>query len=119
MCKLNYFTTRCLAALLLMTCALCSRMASADAGDPEKSAVELITPAATRAVERGLKFLAARQDEDGSFGSGGYSRNCLASPGDRSIHPGFTLRAASKSKFTNSKFEIRQPIARYRSGSGS
>ena len=43
--------------------------------DPEKSAVELITPAAARAIERGLNLLATRQDEDGSFRSGGYSRN--------------------------------------------
>ena len=43
--------------------------------DPEKSAAELITPAAARAVERGLSLLATRQDDDGSFRSGGYSRN--------------------------------------------
>ena len=43
--------------------------------NPEKSAAELITPAAARAVERGLALLAARQDDDGSFRSGGYSRN--------------------------------------------
>jgi prenyltransferase beta subunit len=43
--------------------------------DPEKSAAELITPPATRAIERGLNLLSARQDEDGSFRSGGYSRN--------------------------------------------
>ena len=43
--------------------------------DPEKSAAELITPAAARAIERGLSLLATRQDDDGSFRSGGYSRN--------------------------------------------
>jgi prenyltransferase beta subunit len=47
----------------------------AEPKDPEKSAVELITPAAARAIERGLNSLATRQDEDGSFRSGGYSRN--------------------------------------------
>ena len=47
----------------------------ADPKDAEKSAVELITPATARAIERGLSLLAARQDEDGSFRSGGYSRN--------------------------------------------
>ncbi len=43
--------------------------------DPEKSAVDLMTPAAAEASVRGLKLLASRQDEDGSFHSGGYSRN--------------------------------------------
>jgi hypothetical protein len=43
--------------------------------DPEKSAAEMVTPAAQKAIDRGLAFLASRQHEDGSFGSGGYSRN--------------------------------------------
>jgi hypothetical protein len=47
----------------------------AQQADPEKSAVDLITPAASEAAQRGLKLLAQRQDEDGSFRSGGYSRN--------------------------------------------
>lgn len=47
---------------------------AADA-DLEKSGAELITPAAAKAIERGLAALASRQDDDGSFGSGGYSRN--------------------------------------------
>lgn len=34
-----------------------------------------MSPAARRAVERGLKYLAERQNEDGSFGEGLYSRN--------------------------------------------
>ena len=50
-------------------------VAAAQQGNPEKSAVELITPPAARAAERGLKFIASRQDEEGSFRSGGYSRN--------------------------------------------
>ena len=52
-----------------------SEAASNDEGDIEKSAAELITPAAERAIERGLALLASRQEEDGAFGSGGYSRN--------------------------------------------
>jgi hypothetical protein len=52
-----------------------ARQALAEPKDPEKSAVELITPAAARAIERGLNSLATRQDDDGSFRSGGYSRN--------------------------------------------
>ena len=51
------------------------RGALAQQKDPEKSAVEMVTPAAARAIERGLNLLAARQDENGSFRSGGYSRN--------------------------------------------
>jgi prenyltransferase beta subunit len=43
--------------------------------NPERSAVDLVTPAALESAQRGLKLLAARQDEDGSFHSGGYSRN--------------------------------------------
>lgn len=39
------------------------------------SAAELITPGTQRAVNRGLAYLASRQNEDGSYGTGGYSRN--------------------------------------------
>jgi prenyltransferase beta subunit len=55
--------------------AISAPMAFGQAKDPEKSAADLITPATTRAIERGLDLLAQRQDEDGSFRSGGYSRN--------------------------------------------
>jgi hypothetical protein len=47
----------------------------AEETDPEKSAVDLMTPATTAAVERGLAWLAAQQEDEGSFGSGGFSRN--------------------------------------------
>jgi len=43
--------------------------------DHEQNAAKLITPEADKAIERGLAYLAARQHDDGSFGSGGYSRN--------------------------------------------
>jgi hypothetical protein len=43
--------------------------------DPEQTAVELVTPSAQKAIDLGLAFLARQQREDGSFGSGGYSRN--------------------------------------------
>jgi prenyltransferase beta subunit len=46
-----------------------------DKNDPEKTAAEVVTPAAQKAIDRGLALLASRQDDDGSFGSGGYSRN--------------------------------------------
>ena len=54
------------------------RAAAAEA-DPERRGAELITPAADRAIERGLEFLASRQHDDGSFGSGRYQhhRSCL------------------------------------------
>src|SRR3990172_3596003 len=43
--------------------------------DPEKTAAEMITPAADRAIERGLEFLASHQHDDRSFGSGSYRGN--------------------------------------------
>ena len=42
---------------------------------PAETAVELVTPAAEEAIERGLAFLAARQHEDGSFGATTYRGN--------------------------------------------
>jgi squalene cyclase len=48
--------------------------ASASA-DPEKSGAALFTPAASESAAKGLSFLAEHQHDDGSFGSGGYSRN--------------------------------------------
>ena len=48
--------------------------AAAEAARP-KPAAELLTPAAERSTEKGLKWLAARQHEDGSFGSGPYRGN--------------------------------------------
>jgi squalene cyclase len=42
----------------------------------EERAVEVVTPETDAAIERGLEWLASRQNEDGSFGTGGnYSRN--------------------------------------------
>ena len=43
--------------------------------DPEKSAAALFTVAASESAAKGLAFLAEHQHDDGSFGSGGYSRN--------------------------------------------
>lgn len=43
--------------------------------DPERTAVDLLNPEAQRAIERGLKWLAERQHEDGSFGSRAYRGN--------------------------------------------
>ncbi len=57
---------------------------SARAADPpdapsEQLAAELLTPVAEQCVTRGLNFLAAQQQEDGSFGAGTYGRNVAVS----------------------------------------
>ena len=43
--------------------------------DPESTAVDFVTPATQRAISKALDYLARRQNDDGSFGGGGYSRN--------------------------------------------
>ncbi len=43
--------------------------------DPEKSAVEMMTPETLKAIQKGLDYLSTHQQDDGSFGTGGYSRN--------------------------------------------
>ena len=53
----------------------CPGWAGAQEKDPEQNARELITPAADKAIEKGLEFLASRQHDDGSFGSGSYRGN--------------------------------------------
>jgi hypothetical protein len=42
---------------------------------PQKAVVEMITPAAQRAIDRGLQWLASRQNEDGGFGLGTHRGN--------------------------------------------
>jgi hypothetical protein len=60
-------------ALLLI---LAVGTAWAEPPDPERTAGELVTPAADRAIRDGLAFLASRQNqEDGSFGSSRYRGN--------------------------------------------
>ena len=49
--------------------------AAAEDDDPERTAAELITPPTEEAIERGLAWLAKRQNPDGSFGSGAYRGN--------------------------------------------
>jgi hypothetical protein len=44
--------------------------ATAQEGDAEQSAGKLITPAANQSIERGLKWLASQQHDDGGFGAG-------------------------------------------------
>src|SRR5207248_3631105 len=43
--------------------------------DVERSAAALMKPQTLGAIDRGLAWLAARQNDDGSFGGNGYSRN--------------------------------------------
>ncbi len=50
-------------------------VALAQGRNPEKNAAEMITPAAETAIRDGLAYLAAHQQEDGSFGTGGYRGN--------------------------------------------
>lgn len=43
--------------------------------DPERTAVNMLTPETGHAINHGLAYLTSRQNDDGSLGSGGYSRN--------------------------------------------
>ncbi len=61
----------CLVAILLLA-ASSSRAAEAGA---ERSTGELLSPAAERAIQRGLAFLAGRQHDDGTIGAGAFSKN--------------------------------------------
>ncbi len=49
--------------------------AAAQTADPEKTAAEMITPAAQQAIDQGLQWLASRQNGDGSFGLGTHRSN--------------------------------------------
>jgi hypothetical protein len=60
--------------LLSMVLAVAGQPAP-DASSPDRSAAQLITPATERAVARALAWLARRQHEDGSFGTGTYHGN--------------------------------------------
>ena len=42
---------------------------------PERTAVQVMTPATDSAIQRGLSYIATHQNDDGSFGTGAYSRN--------------------------------------------
>jgi hypothetical protein len=63
--------------LLALTCVLAMppALVPAQETNPEKAAAAMVTPAAEKAIEDGLTFLAAHQQEDGSFGTGGYRGN--------------------------------------------
>ena len=57
-----------LQVLLLAVSLGLQAVAAAQPPDPEKSADRMISPAARQGIEKGLKWLAGRQNEDGSFG---------------------------------------------------
>lgn len=52
-----------------------SAWAQNGAANPERFAGDLIKPATQAAIDRGLAWLAGRQEDDGSFSGSGYSRN--------------------------------------------
>ncbi len=59
-----------------------SRSLSATQIDPDQSRSDqshLITPAAKRAIDQGLSYLAGRQHDNGSFGTGSYKGNVAVS----------------------------------------
>lgn len=61
--------------LVLLAIGLAAAPARAQNQATEQSAAALVTPPADRAIEQGLAFLASRQQNDGSFGSGAYRGN--------------------------------------------
>ncbi|MGD0898098.1 MAG: prenyltransferase/squalene oxidase repeat-containing protein [Thermoguttaceae bacterium] len=61
--------------LLLLSCLVGQWAAAADKTDPEKSAAEMVTPAVEQAIDKGLAWLAQRQNDDGSFGTGPHRGN--------------------------------------------
>jgi squalene cyclase len=61
-------------AVALLLIALAGVSGAAE-DDTESRAAQLITPDTRTAIGQGLRFLASRQQEDGSFGLGGPSRN--------------------------------------------
>ena len=63
-----------LQCLILILAACSSAGAAAPTADPEKSASEMITPAAQRGIDQGLQWLSSRQNDDGSFGAGAVAR---------------------------------------------
>jgi len=52
---------------------------AADDDNPERTAVGFVTTEAQQTIDRGLAFLASRQQSDGSFGPGGYNRDVAIS----------------------------------------
>jgi len=97
----------------------------AQSDESEPAAKELITPATDRSIERGLRWLANSQHEDGSFGAGAYRGNvavtalagmalmCQGSTPDRGEYGGGISRALAYllSKCESSGYIIDRPSA--------
>lgn len=62
------------ATIVFCSSLLMSRFAGAQGVGPEQAAAEMMKPA-LGAIDRGLAYLAARQNDDGSFSTGGMGRN--------------------------------------------
>ena len=71
---LNQFACLHATAIVAVCCLAATCMADTPPG-PEQSAAKMITPKAEKAIQRGLAALAARQHDDGSFGSGNFRGN--------------------------------------------
>jgi hypothetical protein len=63
--------------LILLMCGLLTSPKAAFAQDRNSDARRLVTPATKRSIDAGLSFLAARQETDGSFGSGDLYRRSI------------------------------------------
>jgi prenyltransferase beta subunit len=61
--------------LAVAVCVIAAGRPPAEAGSPSNESNEVMLAPARPAVEKGLKFLASRQLEDGAFSTGGYGRN--------------------------------------------
>ncbi len=74
---MNSFRPHAICAALLLLCLLgLPRLCNgADETNSEKQAAHMITPAADRAIDKAVGWLASRQNDDGSFGSGAYRPN--------------------------------------------
>jgi hypothetical protein len=61
--------------LAVVVLALLSSPGLAQNPDPERTAGQMVTPAAEKSIDQGLAYLAAHQQDDGAFGTGGYRGN--------------------------------------------
>jgi hypothetical protein len=61
--------------LCFLVAILLPGLAAGQQADPESTTGEMVTPAAERAIDRGLRWLARQQHDDGSLGSGAYRGN--------------------------------------------
>lgn len=74
----NFTRRRCLQ--LLAAASFSGRsLRGADDDNPERTALEFVNAPAQEAINKGLVFLASRQQPDGSFGPGGYNRDVAIS----------------------------------------